>query len=235
MKELNPDSWIFWFGLLTISCMLLPVLVILIRKRFNAAFMALAIYFLITFIYNFILILLPNFPKDARRYIGVIDNMLDAPLMLLFLSHFAQNIGTKRLIKICLIAFVFFEFSIILLYGLSVKAISIFAGPEIAIVLCFSFFFFTGHIRIAITQRLDIAKTMMVSGILFAYAVYFMVYLFYYIMETPNKIDALIIYFLASLVASILVSSGLIRETRPANKNVTDDGKYKVQRERFTF
>jgi hypothetical protein len=63
-------------------------------------------------------------------------------------------------------------------------------------------------------EKADAPKTMMISGILFAYAVYFMVYLFYYILETPNKIVALIIYVLASIVASILLSSGLIKEKK---------------------
>jgi hypothetical protein len=57
-----------------------------------------------------------------------------------------------------------------------------------------------------------------------------MVYLFYYILETPHKIDALLIYFLASIVASVLLSSGLIREKKAALKNVVEGKKnYKVQ------
>jgi hypothetical protein len=91
------------------------------------------------------------------------------------------------MVRISLIVFILFEFGILPLYGFSVKAISIFSGPGIIIVLSFSFYFFTSYIKLAITQQADIAKTMMISGVLFAYAVYFMVYLFYYILKHPIK------------------------------------------------
>ena len=218
MKELNPTSWIYWFGIVTITCMLLPVVVMLAKKQFTPGVIALSIYFLSTFIYNLLLIVFPDFPKEIRRNIGISNNILDTPLMLLFLSQFTFNPGIKKLMRNALVAFMIFELCIIVVYGFSVKAISIFSGPGLLLILSFSFYFFTRHIRLAITQRVDIPKTMMISGILFAYAVYFMVYLFYYILETPHKTDALIIYFLASIVASILLSAGLIREKNAVRK-----------------
>jgi hypothetical protein len=224
MKELNPSSWLYWFGLFTLTCMLLPVMVVLVRRKFGPGFIALAIYFLSTFLYNLLLVVFPDFPKDIRRSIGISSNVLDAPLMLLFLLQFTADERMKKLIKICFFAFLFFEFGIILFYGFTVKSITIFSGPGLLLILCFSFFFFTHYVRITITQRLDIAKTMMISGILFAYGIYFMVYLFYYIMETPNKVDSLIIYFLASIVASLLLSSGMLREKKATGKKIADPG-----------
>jgi hypothetical protein len=96
MKELNPANWIYWFGLVTITCMLMPVVVMLVRKQFSPGFVALSIYFLSTFIYNLLLVVFPDFPKDIRRYIGVTNNILDTPLMLLFLSHFTQSLAIKN-------------------------------------------------------------------------------------------------------------------------------------------
>ena len=221
MKELNSANWIYWIGLLTITCMLLPVLLILAKKQFSPSFIALSIYFLSTFFYNFLLIAFPAFPKESRRYIGVVTNIIDAPLMLVFLLQFGENAAIKKLIRMCLVVFVLFEIVVILIDGLSVKSISIFSGPGILIILGFACYFFSRHVRIAIVQKLDIGKTMMISGILFAYAVYFMVYLFYYVLQTPNKADALIIYFLASIISSILVSSGLIFEKKPEVKKAT--------------
>jgi hypothetical protein len=229
MKELNPANWIYWFGLVTITCMLLPVIVVLVKKQFSPGFIALSIYFFSTFFYNLLLIVFPDFPKEVRRNIGITNNILDTPLMLLFLSHFTNLPRIKKVIRICFISFLAFELGVILLYGFSIKAISIFSGPGLLMILSFSFYFFTRHVKVAITQRVDIAKTMMISGLLFAYAVYFMVYLFYYVLETPNKVDALIIYFLASIVASILLSSGLIREKKGVIRDVIKDKpKYKV-------
>ena len=230
MNELNPSSWIYWFGLVTLSCMLLPAIVVLVRRQFNAGYIALSVYFLFTFIYNLLLIAFPNFPRDIRRNIGVVNNFLDTPLIMLFLIQFASSVGVRKLLKVVLMGFVAFEMGIVMLFGLTVKSITIFSGPGLLLILGFSFYFFTSHIRFAITQRKDIAKTLMISGLLFGYAVYFMVYLFYYIMETPNKVDALIIYLLASIVASVLLASGLMKERSIVAKSVlADPANYKVK------
>jgi len=211
--------------------MLLPVVLILIKKQFSIPFIALVIYFFCTSIYNFLIIAFPHFPKDVRRLLGVSNNFLDAPLMLLFLSHFTQSAGVKKMIRISLLAFLVFESGIVLLYGFSVKSISIFSGPGLIIVLSFSFYFFTRHISLTIIHKREVAKTLMISGILFAYAVYFMVYLFYYVLETPNKMDAFIIYCLASLAASILLTAGLLSQKKVVLKEVLEErGKLKVPR-----
>ncbi len=220
MKELNPENWIYWFGLVTVICMLLPVAAILIRQKFSTGFIALAIYFIFTFLYNLLLICFPSFPKQWREIIGVFDNFVDAPLMLLFLKNFASSQNMKKAINFFLIAHVAFAVTIIIIFGLTVKAISIFAGPGLLIILCFSFLFFTQFVRNTISQKSGYAKTIMVSGVLFAYAVYFMVYLFYYVLKTPHTSDALIIYFLATMIGAILLASGLFTDGM-ANKKAT--------------
>ena len=211
--------------------MLFPVVLILIKKQFSIPFIALVIYFFFTSIYNFLIIAFPDFPKDIRRVLGVSNNFLDAPLMLLFLSHFTLSAGVKKMIRISLLAFLVFEVGIVFLYGFSVKSISIFSGPGLIIVLSFSFYFFTRYISLTIIHKREVAKTLMISGILFAYAVYFMVYLFYYVLETPNKMDAFIIYLLASLAASILLTAGLLSQKRAVPKEMLEEkGKLKVHR-----
>jgi hypothetical protein len=236
MKEMNPANLIFWIGLLTIACMLLPVVVVLVRKQFNAGLIALSIYFFTTSFYNFLLVLFPEFPKPVMTYLGIFSNLVDAPLMLLFLWHFTTSQRTSKLIKISLLAFLCFEFVTLAVYGFSVKAIAVFSGPGLLIVLSFSFFFFSHHVKTAIMHRKDIAKTLMISGILFGYAVYFIVYLFYYVMQTPNRIDALFIYFFASIIASILLSSGLLSEKKMLPKKVANqNGKFKVPKQGFTI
>jgi hypothetical protein len=232
MNELNPSNWIYWLGLVSLSCMLLPVIVVLMKRHFNPGLIALTIYFLSTFTYNLLLIVFPVWPKEIRTNLGIANNLLDTPLMLLFLIQFTYNRGIRKLLKICLFAYLTFELGVVLLYGFSVRSISIFSGPGLLIVLGFSFYFFTLHIRVAITHKREIAKTLMISGILFGYAVYFMVYLFYYVLQTPNKMDALIIYFLASIAASALLAAGLKREKLPTTKTATaDNPKFTMQRQ----
>ena len=55
-------------------------------------------------------------------------------------------------------------------------------------------------------------KTLMITSILFAYGCYFLVYLFAYIyvQNNSNKGDVFIIYYVASIIFSVLMSAGLI-------------------------
>jgi hypothetical protein len=209
MKEINPANWIYWFGLITIACMLLPIVAVLIRQQFSVSFMALLVYFSLTFLYNLLFIAFPDFPRDIRRFIGIANNFLDVPLILIFLKYFCTSERVKKMLNISLISFVLFELIVIAINGFSVKAISIFEGPGIILILAFSFHFFTRYVKRAFSQKGEISKTLLVSGVLFAYSIYFLVFLFYYVLKTPHQADALIVYFFASLVSSVLIAIGL--------------------------
>jgi len=210
MKELNPENWIYWFALITIACMLLPIVAVLVRQQFSRSFIAIVVYFLFTFLYNLLFLFFPNFPKEISRYVGVANNFLDTPLVLLFLQHLCYNEKVKKVLSISIISFITFETIVIIAYGFSVRSISIFEGPGIILILAFAFHFFAKYMKLAFAQKSEIPKTLMVSGILFAYCVYFLVYLFYYVLKTPHKMDALIVYLFASLTASILIGVGLL-------------------------
>jgi hypothetical protein len=223
MKEMSPAPWLYWFGLFAIACMLLPVILVLAKRQFSAGFLALSFYFISIFVYNLLLLVFPEFPVGIKRGLGVTCNMLDAPLMLLFLLQFTVSDSVRKLMKVSLVAFILFEVVVVFLYGFTVKSITIFSGPGLLLILFFSFYFFTRLVRSAIIQKMDIAKTMMISGVLFAYGIYFMLYLFYYVLETPNKTDSLLIYFLASSVASLLLSTGLMREKKGSFKKIINE------------
>jgi len=222
MKELSPEKWLYWLGVFSILCMLLPIVMILLKKKFKAGSIALSIYFLFTFIYNFLYIVFPNTPVKAMRVIGVTTNLLDAPLMLLFLQHFTHSERIRRRIKFTMILFIAFEITILILYGFGKTAITIFSGPGLLLVFYFSFILFSRHVRIVNTQKVDVARIIMISSILFAYGIFIMLYLFFYVMNTPNTEDALLIYYLATIIASLLLSLGLMKEKSRAKKEASE-------------
>ena len=218
MKDLNPENWLYWLGLVALLSMLLPVTMILLRKKLNAGFIALLVYFIMLFVYNLVYIFFPKVPIQLIRILAVGTNMLDAPLMLLFLMLFTQSETIRKRIRISIIVFVLFEIAVVIVYGYAKKSITIFSGPGLLLVLYFAFRLFSRKVRVATTQKVDVAKIMMISGILFAYGIYFMLYLFFYVLNTPNKEDALLIYYLASIVAAILLSAGLAKEKERPKK-----------------
>jgi hypothetical protein len=218
MKDMSPENWLYWLGLLAILCMLLPVTMILLKKKLNTGFVALSVYFIMIFIYNLVYIFIPKAPIQIMRIMAVVTNMLDAPLMLLFLINFTLSETIRKRIRISIILFVLFEIGVVAMYGFAKKSITIFSGVGILLVLYFAFRLFSRKVRVVSTKKVDVAKIMMISGILFAYGIYLMLYLFFYVLNTPNKEDALLIYYLASIVASILLSAGLVKEKERIKK-----------------
>ena len=83
-------------------------------------------------------------------------------------------------------------------------------GPGIILLLVYSLYLFVINIKNTIVQGKGVGKTLMITSILFAYGCYFLVYLFAYIQKTSNKADVYIIYYLTSIIFSVLMSAGLI-------------------------
>jgi hypothetical protein len=218
MKDLNFENWLFWLGLFALLSMLLPVTMILVKKKKNAGLIGLIVYFILLFIYNLVYIFFPNTPVEVMRGMGVVTNMADAPLMLLFMMYFTQSESIRKRMRISIIIFALFEVGVVIMYGFAKKSITIFSGPGLLLVLYFALRLFSRKVRVATTQKVDMAKIMMISGILFAYGTYFMLYLFFYVLNTPNKEDSLLIYYLASIIGALLLSAGLIKEKERPKK-----------------
>jgi len=148
---------------------------------------------------------------DLRRNFGAINNYLDVPLMLTGMLMFCPEKWKQQVIVTSIIAFVGYEMIIFFQYQLQSPISSKFImGPGIVLVLTYSLYLFISNIKNTIVQGKGVGKTLMVTSILFAYGCYFLVYLFAFIQKTSNKGDVFIIYYLTSIIFSILMSAGLI-------------------------
>jgi EamA domain-containing membrane protein RarD len=64
----------------------------------------------------------------------------------------------------------------------------------------------------------------MICSVLFAYTLFALIYLFYYLLETPYKEDTMIVYHLVSLFSATIMSAGIrievnrIKKIRELNK-----------------
>jgi hypothetical protein len=151
-------------------------------------------------------------PVEAanRKAFGAITNYLDVPLMLTTMVMFCTMLWKKNLIIFTLLLFIAYEFVISIKYGLQPVSSIYLMGIGIAIVFLYSFVFFAEYIKTAIQQNRNYGKTLMISSILFAYGIYAIVYYFFYIKRTPGPAGVLIIYYLASIIFSLLMSMGII-------------------------
>src|SRR6185436_5616017 len=122
-------SWSSTLGLISSVALFLPVFFILVFKLGGyKTFPALMIYYLTVFSYNIFQLKYIDTGEDITRYWGIANNLLDAPLMLSFLTYFSTSAVLNRRMKMIIGAFLLFELVVIILKGLNVEAITIISG-----------------------------------------------------------------------------------------------------------
>jgi hypothetical protein len=197
-------------GILSAIAFLLPPLIIIYFRLFNLCLIALAIYFFGVFAYNLMSANIIVVDIYTRQKVGIVTNYLDVPLILVYMLIFCVEKWKQKVIFSSLIIFLAYELIIFYHYQVTPASSLYVMGPGIILVMMISMYFFISNIKHTIIQGKGIGKTLMASGVLFAYGCYSLVYIFAYILKTPNKTDVFTIYYAASIIFSLLMSAGLV-------------------------
>ncbi len=212
-------TWNSTMGLISSIALFLPIFFLLIfRLGTYKSFPALVAYYIIVFVYN---LLTEGYITASDGLIdnwNICNNLLDAPLMLLFLTYFSTSASLTRKMNITIAAVMLFELGVVLAVGFNTEAVTIFLGPALLIVFGFSLRFFAHYTKIAIVNQKGTGKAVMAASLLFAYGCYTIIYLMYYVFKTPNVDDTFLIYFLVATISSVAMSTGIIIERKRIQK-----------------
>lgn len=221
-------TWNFIMGIISTIALFLPVAFILIlRLGQYRTFPALLLYYSIAFINNFLGEQYIDTSNKAIKYFGLTNNLLDAPVMLLFLTYFCTSAMQARRMKLLIVSLVVFEISVVVFMGLTKQAITIILAPGLAIVFGFCLFFFIRQAKLAITHRKATGKAIISASLLFAYGCYFILYLLFYVFEThlEGKLlneeylaDTYLVYFFVATISSIIIGIGIVIESKRVQK-----------------
>jgi len=206
-------------GFVSTLALFLPIFLILVlRLGSYRSFPVLLIYFTIVFINNLMNehYIQPN--ADVVLFWGISTNLLDAPLMLLFLSYFSTSAVFSRRLVVLIVLFLVFELSVVLLYGFNVRAITIVLGPGILIVFALCLFIFIHHSKVVITNRKALGKTLIAASLVFAYGCYGILYVLFYVIKTPMVADTFLLYFIVLTFSSLILCTGVIFERKRIQK-----------------
>jgi hypothetical protein len=198
----------------TIALTLPIVLLFACRLSWYKSFPALLIYYIIALSYNLISLGYIDVSKEVIFYVGTVANILDAPLILLYLSYFSKTASFRKKLILFIYAFIGYEMIIMAVYGITIKATTIILAPGFFVILALSVLFFVHQVKIAVVHQKAIGKAVMISALLCAYAGYAFVYTVYYLIETPYKEDAKLIFFMITIVTSIPMAAGIFFERK---------------------
>ena len=202
-------------GLVSTVALGLPIIVLLTTKlTWYRSFPALFFYYLFVFSYNLVLLGYITIDANLKYYHGVINNLLDTPLILSFLLYFSKTLVFRKKLLIAILSFIVFEIIIVAMYGFNAKATTIILAPGLLITLAISLLFFIHQVKIAVVHHKAAGKAVIVASLLFAYVGYCFVYSVFYLVKPVFKDDAHLVFFLITIFSSIAMSAGIYLERK---------------------
>lgn len=221
-------TWFNVVGLISVVTLVLPIIIILtLRLAWYKSFPALLVYYLLVFCHTFLSQGFIKSDKDFVYYLGVVNNLLDAPLMLVFMTYFSKTALFRKRMKMIVIAFIIFELIVIGITGFTVRSTIIVMAPGMLLVLAFALLFFIHQAKITVVYQKAAGKALIAASLLFAYGGYGFIYVVYYLIKTPYKEDTLIVYYFVTIFSTLLISAGIYFE----RKRVDQLAELKVARE----
>ncbi len=212
-------TWNSVMGFVSSFALFLPIALILALRLHNyKSFPALVVYYSSVFIYNLMTEGYIPMSKQIVYNWGLINNLLDAPLMMLFLTYFSPSLVFSKRLKITAAAFVLFEIIVVAFRGLNVDSITIILGPGIIIIAALCLNFFVRHAKMAVEHGKSTGKALIAGSLLFAYGCFGLIYLMYYVFKTPHVADTFLVYFMAATVSALMMSAGIIYERKLVKK-----------------
>jgi hypothetical protein len=206
-------------GILSTLALFSPVFVMLafrfIRYRY---YLVLFIYCLSAFAYNLLTQDYITVPRNIERTFGIINNLMDVPLMLTFLMLFSTSARQIKRMKLLLGIFIGYELVVIAFLGLSIKTVTIVMGPGLLLVFGHALYFFMETVKRSFIHDKAISKAMMATAIGFAYGCFLFLYLMHYVFALPGVPEIFILYFMVTIIYCSLLTMGLVRERKRIQK-----------------
>ena len=212
-------NWHDAIGILSTLALFAPVFIIVVTKLIRyKQYLSLFIYCVLAFGFNLMTEHLVNVPKSIERFYGITNNLTDMPLMLGFLLFQIPSSLQKKRIKILLAVFIVFETVLIIMYGITVKTITLTMGPGLAIVFGYSLYYFVYTVKRSFIHNKFVGKAIVASALTFAYGCFIIIYLMHYVLNLQDISNLFLIYYFISIIYCIILSVGLYMEGKRKRK-----------------
>jgi hypothetical protein len=212
-------TWNSIMGFISSLALFLPIFFILFfRLGGYRTFPALLFYYTIVFTFNLQTEGFIKADPETIRFWSICNNLIDAPLMLVFLTYFSPSAAFTKKMKLIICSIIGFEVMVVLLKGFTMEAITIILGPTLVIVFFFSTYFFIRQTKITIAHHKAAGKAIIAASLLFAYGCYCILYLIYFVFKTKHVADTFLMYFIISTLSALVMCTGIFYERRRIQK-----------------
>ncbi len=204
---MNPNSL---FGLSSVACFCLPVLVIVLFRLYrHASLIALGLYYVLTIVHCLSAQSIPPVP-DFKNPIDIAYSYIEIPLMLSALLFFCPARQKQQKMHTVIICFLVFEVMASLYFKFAPEGTVYITAPGLLIVIGYTAFLFLRQARFTINHGKNSGRVLMLGAILFSYSCYGYVFYAYFIQHQTNVTGIYTLYFISSTIASLMMAMGLI-------------------------
>jgi hypothetical protein len=215
-------------GIISILLQLLAALLLILNFREGRySFLALAFNLLQIVFIDLVSTKVIQISELTTFYIGTLNNILDAPLMLIFMLYFTKTDKMKKLIFISLGALLLYDLVIYLFLGLTNRFLTLVIGPGLFAVTAFAFYFFVEQLKAAMYHKKEMGKAFISGGLVFTYLCFLFIYVMFYVLEPKHLMDIYMIYHITFIVLalSLIIGLAIIMKTRIAKPKTMQRGR----------
>jgi hypothetical protein len=197
-------------GIACIVSLTLPIVIIFYNRYYiHKSLIAMLAYYGLGFIDNLLNENLIPGSITFGRIAGLIDNYTYVPLVLTALLFFCPGKQKQNKIKMLVLAFLLYEIVIISVCGFTINSIIYITGPGIGIILIYSFYLFIKQVKFTIFHGKNQGRLLMLAAVVFDCSCYTLIFFFNYIQKTPYQTDVFKLYYISSIISSLLMAIGL--------------------------
>jgi len=208
-------NWHDAIGILSTIALFAPVFIIVATKLIRyRQYLPLFIYCVLAFGFNLMTEHLVSVPKTFERYYGIINNLTDMPLILSFLIFQVASSFQIKTMKILLAAFIVFEIVLIMLFGITIKTITLTMAPGLLIAFGYSLSYFVYTVKRSFVHNKFVGKAIIASSLSFAYGCFIIIYVLHYVIKLPDIPNLFLIYYFITIIYCGTMSVGLYIESK---------------------
>lgn len=194
----------------TVVAYFMPIILVLLKNAWKDPFFRLfGIYWSLGGIFN-IVDLIPEAPPSLSYQAGVLYNMLDIPFILGILYHTSTYTFVKKTASGSILLVIVLSIIGLINFGINYDAVKYPLGVGTAAVICIVGMEIVRYMQKIEHSTRQNAKMFIYAGLMFQYATFVVIYIFDYVLETENRTDSFIIYYVSSVVAMIIAACGFL-------------------------
>jgi hypothetical protein len=158
----------------------------------------------------------------VRAKVGAIYNMIDLPLIITILYLNCTSGSFKRFILGGLILTIAMEITGVALNGIQYDSLKYAMGTGILIIIAIATVEVVRYLQHIEHSNRQTAKIFVYAAVLFEYGTFIVIYIFDYFVETSDRYDTYVVYYISTVIALIIASCGYFLSRGTGQANVTD-------------